>query len=246
MIMATHKRIFTFLFLSFFVMGCADYKEARQARKDGDYQKALTQLTELSEFGHAPSQVELARMYIRGEGIAKQPEKALPLLESAAAKGEKKAYFELGRLYERGAGTRQNTTLAIENYRLAAKAGYPQAAFYWARMLERGKVTPRDIPAAMSLYEASARAGYSRAALALAPYIAERGLLPDMDHSVDKDIYALALYYAALVDDREVPSNALNDLEDRLSEADRKKALSITETRYSGTNSVLPSYFLRH
>ena len=226
----------------FTLSACADYDEARHAYKQGDYQTAEKHYAELSEFGHSPSQVALARMYIRGEGAQVQPEQAAQLLKQAAAKGNPKAYLELGRLYERGEGVEQSAEKAAENYQMAIDAGYINAAFDWGRMLVRGRITPPNIPNAMALYEMSAQNGYGRSALGLAQLIPEHSLTADMkDISKNENvttndaqnIMTLALFYAAQNDDRKVPAEKLTALESGLSTNQKDTAYKIAKKYYS-------------
>ncbi len=198
------------LFLSILITGCADYHTARQARQNSNYTEAFSQFTKLAEFGHAPSQVELGRMYLKGESVEKSSEHAVILFERAAAQGDRRAFFELVRLYERGPDVEQ------------------------------------DLPAAMQNYHDAALAFYGRGALALAPLVSQHGLLDDMDQDADKNVNVLALYYAAMIDKRDVPEETLKNVESSLSSTQRAQALSLAKTRYSKPNSVLPPYFLRH
>lgn len=218
--------------------GCADMYEARQAKRDGDYTTAFDHYSRLAEFGLPDAKLELARMYIRGEGVPENPALGVPLLREAAEAGEPKAYYELARLYEKGdGGLPQSGAKADEYYQKAMDMGYVNAAYYRARMYEKGKLVPQDITRAMSLYQkAAAENQYGRAAGALGKLTEEYGFIPETEkvygntqaETNDQAVMALALYYAAVKGGIDDYAQDVSRLEGTLPADQKNRAYSLS------------------
>lgn len=83
------------------------YKEFLAAAKEGD----------------SDSQFNVALMYERGIGVAKDEKEALVWYDKAASQGSAAAQFNLGVLYENGRGTNVDFAKANELYRKASAQG---------------------------------------------------------------------------------------------------------------------------
>jgi uncharacterized protein len=70
--------------------------------------------------GHSDSQFNVALMYERGIGIAKDEKEAVVWYEKAAVQGSAAAQYNLGVLYESGRGTNVDFARANELYRKAS------------------------------------------------------------------------------------------------------------------------------
>ena len=83
--------------------GVRAFNEAEQARIKGDndtalkgYAAAYKELTPLAEQGNPDAEATLAKMYLMGRGVLKDPDEAHKLFEKAAAGGNADAQFFLG------------------------------------------------------------------------------------------------------------------------------------------------------
>jgi len=193
--------------LSLSAGACADLTTARNAKDSGNYAIAVENYRELAEFGIPEAQVELARLYLDGKGVEKNPQEAARLFFNAASAGNPKAHYELARLYENGDGVVKSGQKADAYYIRAIELGYKGPAFFArGRMYDRGKAVAKNTSLAMDLYHAAALEGYGRAGYPLGKLVEARGVIPAMraipelgvagDNGV-KNIAALALYYAA-------------------------------------------------
>lgn len=81
------------------------------------------QNTILAKSGDATAQYTLGSMYFRGQGVAKDDQKAFEWLSKAASKNHIKAQTALAYLYQQGLGTKQVLNQAISLYSKAAQAG---------------------------------------------------------------------------------------------------------------------------
>ncbi len=95
-------RLRRFLFCALAMLFCArfsagaDVASAEHAFNRKDYAAALKELRPLAKQGNATAQVLLARMYMMGYGVLKDPGQAHKWLKLAAAQGNPDAEFLLG------------------------------------------------------------------------------------------------------------------------------------------------------
>lgn len=67
-----------------------DMKTAKEAAARGDYQTAYYHYNELADFGMPKAKMELGKLYLYGNGVEADPEKALGLFEEARTLGDNK------------------------------------------------------------------------------------------------------------------------------------------------------------
>lgn len=112
------------------------------------YQKALQASLEspaYASWGNR-ARIYLSRLYLSGNGVARDQDKAVKLLKEAVAQGNAAAAFEIGRMYEFGfLGTDPDYVEAEDWYRLALKDQYGSAALAIASLYER-KLIPAPAP----------------------------------------------------------------------------------------------------
>ena len=94
--------------------------------------------------GIAEAQYNLAVLYERGDGVAKDEAKAIDLYRRAAEQKFPQAKFNLGVMHHLGVGTPQNHAEAARLYRLAAGHGIAHAHFNLGLLYFEGKGVPRD------------------------------------------------------------------------------------------------------
>jgi FOG: TPR repeat, SEL1 subfamily len=132
-----------------------------QARLDaGD---AARHVITAASAGVVDAQVALARMYLTGSGVGKDPRAAISWLEKAAATGSAEAINMLGRCHEHGWGTERNAKAASLCYEQAAAMGYAWSKFNLADLCARGDGVARDDTRAFALYREAADAGIEKA-----------------------------------------------------------------------------------
>jgi uncharacterized protein len=142
---------------------------------------------------HEPAAIyELARRYMRGEGVLQNPEKAIPLLNQAAAAGSADAQNDLAGLYDFGRlWFAQDHRKAFELYRKAAKQGHPLAQYNLGACYYEGAGTPIDYKKSLFWTRKSADQGYLKATVMLGWHYAD-------GHGVAKDTdKALKLFHQA-------------------------------------------------
>lgn len=100
-----------------------------------DFNTAFHYYSDAAYAGDAMAQLSLAYMYLRGEGVEQDYEKAFKLTEKSAEQGLAQAQNELGRAYEQ---MKQDYNKAIEWYKKAAAQGYQDAQKNLDRLYENG------------------------------------------------------------------------------------------------------------
>ncbi len=100
-----------------------------------DFNTAFHYYSDAADAGDADAQLSLAYMYLRGEGVEQDYEKAFKWTEKSAKQGLAQAQNELGRAYEQ---MKQDYNKAIEWYKKAAAQGYQDAQKNLDRLYENG------------------------------------------------------------------------------------------------------------
>lgn len=103
-----------------------------------DPQKAFFWIRKAAEQGNANSQLQLARLYQDGKGVARNPRLAVTWLRAAADLGQKEAQFQLGMTYQLGQGVERSDEQAFF-WILVASAGGSQTA---TQALNTGAIAP--------------------------------------------------------------------------------------------------------
>ena len=134
------------------------FSDALRAYSSGEYAAALTDLLPLAKSGHTESQVAIAHMYRKGEGIAVDLEESARWTQLAAEQGDLEAQFNLGLMYQNGTGVSQDIWEALCWYRRAAQFGLPNAQINLANCLHMGLgVDPDEFLAAWWIMAAANR-----------------------------------------------------------------------------------------
>lgn len=105
----------------------AQHHMASLARIAGESEAALHWSTLSAEQQHAPGQMLLADLYQKGEGTARNDERALALLEQAATQGLAEARFKAGQAYMTGAGASADPQRAAQYLEQAAAQNHVPA-----------------------------------------------------------------------------------------------------------------------
>jgi TPR repeat protein len=100
-----------------------------------DFNTAFHYYSDAADAGDADAQLSLAYMYLRGEGVEQDYEKAFKWTEKSAEQGLAQAQNELGRAYEQ---MKQDYNKAIEWYKKASAQGYQDAQKNLDRLYENG------------------------------------------------------------------------------------------------------------
>jgi uncharacterized protein len=77
----------------------ADLEAGKRAFKERDFATAFKELSPLAEQGNAEAQAYLGKMYLMGQGVEKDRDRAIKLFKESATQGNADAEFMLGSLY---------------------------------------------------------------------------------------------------------------------------------------------------
>lgn len=108
------------------------------AFESGNYEMAYSLLNPLAQSGVAMAQNTIGRMYLQGQGVPTNPDKALILFRKAAKQGLPNAKNNLGVMYAAGNVVPQDYRQAILWFREAADQGFILAMNNLADMYEHG------------------------------------------------------------------------------------------------------------
>jgi TPR repeat protein len=133
-----------------------------------------------AEAGHADSQFNVALMYERGIGVAKDEKVAVFWYDKAASQGNAAAQFNLGVLYENGRGTKVDFTKANAWYRKASVQGDALAIGNLGMLYVRGQGVKENKVAGVALLLVSATWDTSPENQAKKNVAAIRGLSAEM------------------------------------------------------------------
>lgn len=145
----------------------ADLAKALAAYKSGDFAAALTEFRASADAGDATAMFSLGFMYLRGEGVPTDPDKAVHWLEMAAERGLAPAQHSLALAFYEGRGVKRNTAIAANYFESAALQGLADAQYNLGVLYSRGDGVPQDFVRAKFWHEKAAEQGVSDSQLAL-------------------------------------------------------------------------------
>jgi TPR repeat protein len=119
-----------------------------------DVPRAVTLLEAAAASDNPYALEKLGEMYLKGEEVAADPEKARSYLERAIMAGRTEIRFKLGRALIRGQGVAKDMVEGAKLLEAAARTD-PWAQLALGGMLLSGEL-PRDVPRAVTLLEAAA------------------------------------------------------------------------------------------
>jgi len=128
----------------------ADLKSGKEAYEKRDYATAFKEFTPLAEQGNAEAQVNLGKMYLRGQGVLTDPDQAIKWFKASAAQDNADAQFFLGSIYLL---PRTDIAQGLKLLRLSAEQGNQDAQLLLGKtyMEGVGELRPDPVKADMWL-----------------------------------------------------------------------------------------------
>ena len=125
------------------LMACAQAGEAddgkgMDAYAEKRFSDAAQYLQKAADAGHVPGMATLATMLLKGQGVARNPNRAAEWFEKAANQGNVDSQAILGLLYFNGIGVARDPVKARIWLTKAARQGDKQAAWVLDNLVERG------------------------------------------------------------------------------------------------------------
>lgn len=121
------------------------------------------ELQATAEAGDAEAQFQIARAYLRGEGVTKDPNQAFALMKKAAEQGHSEALGGMGYFYATGTVVQEDDAAAVEWFRKGADKGSAKARLNLGLAVAKGTGTTRDEAEGLRLIDAAAEAGLADA-----------------------------------------------------------------------------------
>ena len=123
----------------------------------------LEALKTAAEQGDSLAQLNLGRLYDKGEGVSEDDAEAVHWLRKAAEQGLAEAQNYLGYMYNRGEGVTQDHEEAVHWFRKAAEQGLAKAQSNLGSMYYRGEGVAQDYDEAVFWQRKAAEQGYIQA-----------------------------------------------------------------------------------
>lgn len=158
----------------------AGLQEGVAAYESGNLPLALKEFRAAAETNDASCQYNLALMYERGIGVAKDEKEARVWYQKAAEQGNSSAQFNLGVLFENGHGGEVDFAQANRWYRKAAEQGDALAIGNLGMLYIRGDGVEVDKAAGVALLLRSATLDSSPENFARRNLSTARGLTPEI------------------------------------------------------------------
>ena len=105
------------------------------------------------------AQVLVGSMYLEGDGIPKNREKAFSYLQKGAQAGHVSAMRGLGEMYRDGNGVAQDGAKALDWLRQADEKGEPVAPVLIGELYVWGRIIPKDLSQARAFFKKGAENG---------------------------------------------------------------------------------------
>lgn len=129
----------------------------------GEHAEAVSWLSRAIGAGDTAAMFNLGTMYLKGEGIDQDYQKAYQLFSRAAQNGDGAAMNSLAVMYANGLGVARDDQVAIEWHRRAVAAGDASAMFNLGHLYYEGEIVPRDYDEARRLFLRAAELGNASA-----------------------------------------------------------------------------------
>ena len=129
-------------------------------KDDYVWQEKFKQQLPAAEAGNAEAQYDVGTMYERGNGVAKDMQKAFEWYMKSAKQGNDKALYKVGLSYLHGRGVGKNYDKALKWLNDAADKNNVRAYYYIGTMYEKGNGVSKDLNAAMRWYTRAFKGGY--------------------------------------------------------------------------------------
>lgn len=145
-----------------FLLPAAELDRGLAAYEQGYYDLAFAEFSSLAEDGDTEAQYMLGRMYVDGQGVAKDAAEGAAWLSRAAIfANHAEAQFLLAHMYDTGDyGVEQDIAGAVHWYETAAKQGHAGAQAQLAAHYIEGNGVPEDPARAAALFHAAAKQGH--------------------------------------------------------------------------------------
>lgn len=147
------------------------------------------ELVKLAEEGNAEAQMNLAKCYVKGEGVERNFEEANKWLLKAAEQGNTDAMNEMGTAYLNGWGVPVDYKEAVKWYRKSAEQGNAVGQAQLGACYAEGSGVPQNHKEAFNLFQKAAEQGDVIAQKFLADYYltgyATIGIPQDFDKAFD-------------------------------------------------------------
>jgi TPR repeat protein len=129
--------------LSAGLLAGADLASAKRDYQEKNYDAALKKSTPLAQEGNADAQVLLGRMYMMGQGVNQDRDRAMKWFKAAAVQGNADAEFLLGSMYLL---PQQDVSEGMKWLRLSADQGMQDAQYLLGKTYLQGiKDAPQDL-----------------------------------------------------------------------------------------------------
>ena len=135
---------------------CGDTAAGLRAFQSKDYATAYREWT-------AEAQYYLGMLYLKGLGVARNPEEAFRWFRLAGDQGQADAAFQIGLMRERGVGVAQDFAQAQVWFTLAAEHGDSEAEVSLAELYDEGHGVHKDLQRAVYWYKMAAEQGLPEA-----------------------------------------------------------------------------------
>ncbi|MGD8559219.1 MAG: tetratricopeptide repeat protein [Gammaproteobacteria bacterium] len=130
-------------------------------KDDYVWQEKFKQQLPLAESGNAEAQYDLGTMYERGNGVAKDMQKAFDWYLKAAKQGSDKGAYKVGLSYLHGKGVKEDHKKALKWLNDAADKNYVRAFYFIGTMYEKGDGVSKDLNKALRWYTRAYKGGYT-------------------------------------------------------------------------------------
>ena len=138
----------------------ASNKEALDAYKNKEYEKAFTLYQKEAQSGNTTAMNALSYLYYNGIGVKQDTKQSINYLKKAADAKDKQACLDLGLFYLQGLRVQQDYKQAAHYLEYAADAGSAEAQYNLALMYYNGDGVKQDVKKAAALLEAAAKSGH--------------------------------------------------------------------------------------
>lgn len=139
------------------------HREALQAYRNKDYERAISLWTEEVEHKNDQAMTNLGLMYLKGEGVTKDFTQAREWFERASEYGNDSANYNLALMYQTKLGVEEDEDIAVDYFRRAVRKNHQGANFRLGILLLKDRTDNEKVKEGFECMLNAAKTGHPMA-----------------------------------------------------------------------------------
>lgn len=138
-------------------------EDAKKDIREHNYKSGYKQLHDLADSGSSKACLLLARLYIDGVGVDKNPKEYIKFTKKAADLGDMIGITNLGSAYIVGNFVNRDVDKGVKLLKTASDSGIPEANYFLSSVYSKDELGKKDLERSLAYCKLAAEKGYAPA-----------------------------------------------------------------------------------